>query len=129
MEENQKYSLYNQVSIYELRNLAREKGVRCPSKKKKLDLINEIIQIDNGSKQPYIKTTNQGRPLKKTLNIDINKIIKEKESSLTNIEDKYLKKLIGFLNDYKNLNFNIYCIISKFIEEHKEFLKNNNSTF
>ena len=46
--------------IYTLREIGREVGVKSPSSKKKYDLIQEIINIQNGTTAPYF--TNLGRP-------------------------------------------------------------------
>ena len=48
--------------IYELRCIAREKGVKCPTKLKKKELIKEIHLIEKGKKQPYVKEK-VGRPV------------------------------------------------------------------
>ncbi len=54
----------NELSIFALREFARRAGVYAPTSKKKNELINEIIEISEGKKQPYIAKTKQGRPPK-----------------------------------------------------------------
>lgn len=54
----------NELSIFALREFARRTGVYSPTCKKKDELIDEIIEISEGRKQPYIAKTKQGRPPK-----------------------------------------------------------------
>lgn len=54
----------NELSIFALREFARRTGVYAPTSKKKDELINDIIDISEGRKQPYIAKTKQGRPPK-----------------------------------------------------------------
>lgn len=54
----------NELSIFALREFARRTGVYAPTSKKKGQLIEEIIEISEGKKQPYIAKTKQGRPPK-----------------------------------------------------------------
>lgn len=54
----------NELSIFALREFARRTGVYAPTSKKKNELIDEIIDISEGKKQPYIAKTKQGRPPK-----------------------------------------------------------------
>ncbi len=54
----------NQLSIFALRELARQIGVPSPTSKKKDELIQAILDINTGKKKPYIAKTKQGRPPK-----------------------------------------------------------------
>lgn len=54
----------DELSIFSLRELARRTGVSSPTSKKKQQLIDDIIAINNGIKKPYIPKTKQGRPPK-----------------------------------------------------------------
>ena len=54
----------NDLSIFALREFARRTGVYAPTSKKKEELINDIIDISEGRKQPHIAKTKQGRPPK-----------------------------------------------------------------
>lgn len=54
----------NELSIFALREFARRTGVYAPTSRKKEELINEIIEISEGRKQPHISKTKQGRPPK-----------------------------------------------------------------
>ena len=47
------------LNIYDLRVLARETGVKCPTSKTKEKLINEILLIESGKLQPV--HCNRGR--------------------------------------------------------------------
>lgn len=61
------------MSIHELRNTARNFGVKSPTSKKRQELIDEIELIKNGKLEPY--KTNMGRPTKKSITSEImNKI-------------------------------------------------------
>lgn len=51
-------------SIYQLRFLARHIGVRSPTTKKREELIEKILAIQNGEEQPYYAPNNKGRPAK-----------------------------------------------------------------
>lgn len=53
-----------ELSIFALRELARNAGVNSPTSKKKDVLIQEILDISNGKKQPTKNKTKQGRPPK-----------------------------------------------------------------
>ena len=51
-----------QLSIYELRAIARQVGVKSPTTKKHNELIDSILKIQNGEEQAFL--TNKGRPPK-----------------------------------------------------------------
>ena len=68
---NQLYEL----NIHSLRNIARKVGVKAPTTLKKKALINEILQIDSGIKQPCMPTK-KGRPPK---NDNANKRLKNEK--------------------------------------------------
>ncbi len=61
LKENEK--LYESLGIYDLRNVAREKGVKSPTTKKRQELIDEILKIDRGEQEPHVKR-GRGRPEK-----------------------------------------------------------------
>ena len=52
-----------EMNIHVLRNIAREVGVKSPTTLTKKALIDEILQIESGNKQPCIPTK-KGRPPK-----------------------------------------------------------------
>ena len=54
------------ANIHSLRAIAREIGVHAPTCLNKKALIDEILQIENGTKQPCAPTK-RGRPLKNDL--------------------------------------------------------------
>jgi len=70
----------NELSIFALRELARRTGVNSPTSKKKQQLIDDIIAINNGVKKPHIPKTKQGRP-PKTFGYDVNNIFSNKSQS------------------------------------------------
>lgn len=57
-------SALDKLGIHELRDLAREIGVHLPTTFKRDDLCNEIMEIVAGTKEPYKRKYNQGRPPK-----------------------------------------------------------------
>ena len=56
------FQLY-EMDIHTLRNIAREVGVKSPTTLTKKALIDEILQIESGNKQPCMPTK-KGRPPK-----------------------------------------------------------------
>jgi transcription termination factor Rho len=52
------------LSLFELRNIARELGVHSPTLLKKDNLIVDMLAIVNGQKSPYVSNTKKGRPPK-----------------------------------------------------------------
>ncbi|MBE5746360.1 MAG: hypothetical protein E7359_03630 [Clostridiales bacterium] len=123
MKNNEKYKFYNEFSIYDLRDIGRNRGVKSPTQLKKHDLIVEILNIENGKKEPHVKTSKQGRPTKKTINFNINSLIQEKNIYLEQEEKNYTNIILSFLNDFKDLTFIIYSAIENFIQNHEEILK------
>lgn len=88
------YELYG---IYELRLIARNKGVKRPTTKRKAILLDEIKKIDNGELKPYFPKE-QGRPNKLIIMDKLRKmkcptchILKKYESLITELE-KLVKK-------------------------------------
>lgn len=67
----------NELSIFALREVARRTGVSSPTSKKKQQLIEDIIAINNGVKKPHIPKTKQGRP-PKTFGYDVSNIFNAK---------------------------------------------------
>lgn len=59
MENN----IYERFGIYELRRIAKNKGVKAPTKLKKYELIEQIQKIDNEIAFGFVNT-NRGRPAK-----------------------------------------------------------------
>ena len=91
----------NELSIFSLRELARRTGVSSPTSKKKQELIDDIIAINNGVKKPHIPKTKQGRP-PKTFGYDASSIFNDKSSfAPTFSKDAELKQNI---NDYEFQN-------------------------
>ena len=58
----------NRLSIHVLRALAREVGVKAPTKMLKEEIIENIIAIKNNEKEP-VPVNNQGRPANKNTEI------------------------------------------------------------
>lgn len=55
-------------SIFELRNIGRDIGVKCPTSKSKDQLVGEIMDIINGVIDPFVPAVRRGRPPK---NMDV----------------------------------------------------------
>ena len=53
-----------ELTIYKLRDIARNIGVKAPTTKKRDELIEEILKIQNGELMPYNPTKKVGRPAK-----------------------------------------------------------------
>ena len=53
--------MYKNFNIHELRKIARNIGVKCPTSLKKTELIIQIEKIKNGKQQPYFNN-GKGRP-------------------------------------------------------------------
>lgn len=62
---------YSQLTIYELRNYARQVGVASPTKLKRNQLISQIEDLRLGLKVPEKKKTKRGRPVKNKLNFSV----------------------------------------------------------
>lgn len=79
--------------IHELRLRGRELGVKSPASKRKEELINEIIAIENGQKSAY--RTNMGRKPKKTgvFNEELRLITQNHTLSNITYADYEVKKL------------------------------------
>ena len=58
------YNKLNNLRIHELRDLARNVGVKSPTSLKKTDIIEKILLILSGENEPYVNVTKQGRPSK-----------------------------------------------------------------
>jgi transcription termination factor Rho len=78
------------LGIFELRNLAREVGVYSPTIYKKQEIIDKILEIVTGKKEPYIAKTKQGRPPKSI-------------NSVNNILDIFIPKN-AIANSYEKYN-------------------------
>ncbi len=92
----------DELSIYTLRELARKIGVASPTSKKKDDLINGIIEIQEGKVAPYVAKTKQGRP-PKGLGYDFSNVFNSPVSASfalkqnTGDENEILGSVVGFV--------------------------------
>ncbi len=64
-----KESLYDDYCLYDLRKIAKEKGVPNPTTYRKKDLIKLMLQIDDGKIKPCF--SNKGRPTTKKINLTL----------------------------------------------------------
>ena len=87
----------DKLTIYSLRGKAREVGVKAPTTLKREELIKEILLIQSGGKEPYVRTA-KGRPLKENCTTKITcdevKLRKEREKRIKKeLIDSILKKI------------------------------------
>ena len=83
-----------QISIHSLRNIARDVGVKSPTNLKKDILINEILLIQSGKKQPHTPSK-RGRPIKTYVkNIGFENDDEIINSLSIEVEDKIKRKVI-----------------------------------
>ena len=61
---NETLKKLDDLSIYQLRELARDIGVHLPTTLRKSELIQKIKEIASGEAKPFVATTKKGRPPK-----------------------------------------------------------------
>lgn len=103
MFSNDNYTTYEELGIFELRQLGRELGVYSPTLLKKSELIKQIKLIKSGKLAPFKKTSKQGRPPKefKTKEIVLNFSKKENIEDLLHAKFE-VSSLIYLFNILKN---------------------------
>ena len=62
----------NKFGIFQLREYARSIGVHLPTTYKKDDLIEKIMQVENGDIQPFVPKNKKGRPPKNLYDFNSN---------------------------------------------------------
>lgn len=82
----------NEINLYSLRVLAREMGVKAPTSLNKSNLINEILKIESGKKEPK-KPNKKGRPIKNGISGESAKILLDKNAIKKKLIDAILKEL------------------------------------
>ena len=86
----------DKLNYHVLRNLAREVGVRAPTSFAKGKLIDEILLIESGKKEPF-KGTSKGRPVKKNtidkISLEQISVSIEKEKIKTEIIETLSKEI------------------------------------
>ena len=89
-----------ELSILDLRNVARDIGVVACTTYKKQELIDKILKILNGQLKPEIAKSKQGRPPKKTektsINFEDNDLLREFSNNFFNTNGDYLDEDIVF---------------------------------
>lgn len=96
------------LSIHHLREIAREMGVKSPSSQIKKNLVEEILDVSNGAKQPHF--TKNGRPSIKNEQQKPcpNVIIQEKIIEKTrNINEEKIATIIELINSCVRNIFNV----------------------
>lgn len=64
----------NELGIHDLRDLGRTMGVKCPTKLRRDQLLEEMEKIMSGEKQPYVRPNMKGRPLNHSTTAFINNL-------------------------------------------------------
>ncbi|MGN1207841.1 MAG: Rho termination factor N-terminal domain-containing protein [Christensenellales bacterium] len=115
-------TIYEDLNIYELRHVARKVGVRSPSTLKKKEIILQIENISSGKTKPFVKKTNQGRPIKefKERVFDFMSLVENKKKEISKLSP-FFKNFSLFLKSLKNFNEQINKQIDTFLEENKDF--------
>jgi len=94
-----------ELSIFEIRNLAREVGVYSPTTLKKGELVEKIMRIMDGLDEPYIKKTKQGRPPKSITSI--NNLVDVIVPSKIFVEKKNINEKTFFCDLNESINVNV----------------------
>ena len=93
--------------VHELRVFAREIGVRAPTDMKKHQIIEEILQVQSGIKEPYFSTA--GRPaIKRKLEIKTPRPSIDKRKKQR--KEKSIKRMLNKVEEMKNM-------LTKLLEE------------
>ncbi|MBQ0017376.1 MAG: hypothetical protein KBT30_01945 [Clostridiales bacterium] len=97
-----KKSYYERYGIYELRKIARDKGVKSPTILRRSEIIEKIELIESGIEKPCFNSKNRGRPAKeieitkyKNYNCKDCKILKnitERLKELENMIEQYINE-------------------------------------
>lgn len=91
MEEKETRESLFSLSIYQLRNKARDMGVKSPTAKRQQQLIEEILKIQNGEMSAY--KSNMGRPPKNKAAQDVlNGILSENLAAKANYEHSVISQ-------------------------------------
>ncbi|MFQ6751937.1 MAG: hypothetical protein ACLRFL_00030 [Clostridia bacterium] len=97
-----------ELSIYELRHLARDTGVKSPTSKVKEELIKQIIEIREGKREPIVERSKKGRPPK------VYNFNKQKQKAITFCQDqsKYdllgASTMLGYVDIFDNIAY--FCV-------------------
>lgn len=107
----------NNLGIYELRELARQKGVASPTHLKRAEIIQQIMEIEKGKLTPKFNTTKRGRPTKKhnipsdycncpayISMVSIFNLLEEPLNKLLNLIELYKDSLLKLDNSIKKHN-------------------------
>lgn len=85
----------NQIGIFELRQIGREKGVKSPTTLRRNDLISQILGVQSGKIKPWVKPNLKGRPPK---TITISSFNSEVNLDYVLVKISQLKKIKIILN-------------------------------
>lgn len=117
----------NDLSIFEIRELARRTGVSTPTSKKKGELIEQILEINDGLRDPHVPKTKQGRPPKKLGGYEglMNVFIPSNMNDIpTMTEQNRFSSTITFAQDFEP---NFSYTETKIIKGYLELLSNNSA--
>ena len=124
MFSNDNYTTYEELGIFELRQLGRELGVYSPTLLKKSELIAQIKLIKSGKLAPFKKTSKQGRPPKefKTKEIVLDFPKKENIEDLLN-SNLEISSLIFMFKVLKNFHNQSAVLVDKTLNQLNDYLK------
>ena len=94
-------NFYKQLGIHDLRRIAMAVGVKLPTKLKVDDLINAIIDVEEGKKEPYVKTSTIGRPSKTNDNKDF--YLKTRDANIIKNQAEKIKSLEETIESMRKL--------------------------
>ncbi len=103
------------LSIYQLRYLAHQVGVKAPTTKKSDELINEIIAIQKGELEPYFPQKKLGRPVKNN-----NFAIDSNTGAIISLESNTIDNKLQFHNDLTCDNLDTKLLIKGYVVESKD---------
>ena len=84
------------ISVLRLREIGRACGVKAPTSLNKNQLIQAIIDIEDGVSKPYFNTTNRGRPALSSKNYanSPNDLQTKKIDKIQKLIDKFEKDIL-----------------------------------
>ncbi len=101
LSEIEKRSVYESMSIFEVRNYARSVGVKSATSKRKSELIDLILKIESGELEPYNNFCGgKGRPPKASLNYEVNLTEKQLEIEYKKLKSMF-NRICNIIEEYK----------------------------
>lgn len=124
MFSDDNYTTYEELGIFELRQLGRELGVYSPTLLKKSELIEQIKLIKSGKLAPFKKTSKQGRPPKEFKTKEIVLDFPKKESAKDLPQAKFeVSSLIFVFNILKKYHEQSMAFVDETLKQLNEYVK------